>query len=96
MAESGGTFWAAGFWADGFWADGFWAGAAVTTEEPSGGGWPYGKRRPYVTQGRMVPVGDTLYKQMFPQPDVASTAVERPDDKLPVALLLAWMAAFDD
>ena len=48
MAESGGTFWAAGFWADGFWADGFWAGGTVVTPRPftaAGGGAPHRKRR---------------------------------------------------
>lgn len=47
MAESGGTFWAAGFWADGFWADGFWQGVSTPTRPftAAGGGAPHRKRR---------------------------------------------------
>lgn len=66
----------------------------------TGGGQRFGAQRrtltPYKTEGRVVPVDDTLYRQMFPDKPVPSTAVERTDGTLPVALLLAWMAGFDE
>jgi hypothetical protein len=77
------------------------APAAPAPVTPStGGGQRFRAQRrtlaPYKTEGRVVPVDDTLYRQMFPDKAVPSTAVERTDEKLPVALLLAWMAGFDE
>ena len=88
----------------------FWwlgGGGAGVEPEPEAtlaiGGQRYGGRRrklqPYKTEGRTVPVGDELYRQMFPNAK-DSTTVEPTSGKqatnLPTALLIAWMAGFDE
>lgn len=54
------------------------------------------KKRRYATtttHGRFTSVDGTLYRQMFPEQPTTTTTR---DAKVPVALLLAFMAGFDD
>lgn len=87
------------YFAPRYWPEGSGVAAPVVEQEHrSTGGQRYGSRKltPLVTHGRVVPRDGSLYNEMFPEKSVPSTTVERTDSRVPVALLLAFMAGFDD
>lgn len=76
---------------------GDYAAAVAETPAAPAGGMRVRRLTPLVNvQGRVTSPDGTLYRQMFPDKAVAATPTERSDKGLPVALLMAWMAAFDE